>query len=92
MVEIRVVGDLDRDAAPMLIEVADYVSGLAVRQVVVELGRLGFAGSALSNWLASMQNQLPRRSSLAVRHPQPFVGRVLAVTDLAHLVDDGRSN
>lgn len=75
----------------MLAGVTSYLSGLAPVHVVVELGELGFAGSALPNWLARIRSQLQRRPSVAIRHPQPLVGRVLAITNMADLVDDNRS-
>ncbi|GIE85734.1 STAS domain-containing protein [Actinoplanes regularis] len=90
VVEICVAGELDLDAAPMLAEVTDHLIGLAPLQVVVELGELAFAGSALPNWLARTQNQMHGRSSLAIRHPQPLVSRVLTLTKMSHLIDHRR--
>ncbi|GIE90921.1 STAS domain-containing protein [Actinoplanes regularis] len=90
VVEICVAGELDLDAAPMLAEVTDHLIGLAPLRVVVELGQLGFAGSALPNWLARTQDQLHGRSSLAIRHPQPLISLVLTITEMAHLIDQGR--
>lgn len=90
-VEIRVAGELDRDAAPMLAGVTQYLNDLAPLHVVVELGELSFAGSALPNWLARIRSQLPSRPSVAIRHPQPLVRNVLAITNMADLVDRSRA-
>jgi anti-anti-sigma factor len=92
MVKICVVGELDLDAIPMLVEVTEHLDAVAPRRIVVELGGLSFAGSALPNWLARMRGRLDGGPSVTVRHPQPLVGRVLAITEMADLIDDSRSN
>jgi anti-anti-sigma regulatory factor len=91
VVEICVAGELDHAAAPMLTEIIDYLHGLDPLRVVVDVSELGFAGLALPNWVARLRDELQCRPCVVIRDPQPIVGRLLAVTDMTHLVDDTQS-
>ena len=92
VVEISAIGELDYAAVPMLTEIIDYLNGLAPLRVVVDVSEVGFAGFELLSWIFRLQNELQCRPCVVIRHPRPIVGRLLAIAEMTHLVDDSRSN
>ena len=85
-VDVRITGDIDLAAAPVLAEAVRQLAIGSPRSVFVDLAGVTFAGSALPNFLARAYGRLPRGSSLVVCRPNPMTRRVLQMTDMTRIL------
>ena len=84
--DVRITGDVDMVAAPVLAEAARQLAMGSPRSVFVDLAGVTFAGSALPNFLARAYGLLPRGSSLVVCRPSPMTRWVLHMTDMTRIL------
>ena len=83
---VRIVGELDTAAAPVLASSIRQLSRMSPERVVVDVADVTFAGSALPNFLATLHGKLPPGCSLVVRHPRPMLRRVLLAAGMTQIV------
>ena len=77
---VCLTGDLDLQAEPNLRRVLSEVHTAGRRAVVVDLAGLGFAGSALPNFLVRLRYASPPGATLSVCDPGPMALRLLELT------------
>ena len=84
--DVHIIGDLDVDAVPALNDAVDRVTALLPGRVVVDLGEVPFAGSALPNFLIRLVDVLPAMIPVTVCRPQPMSRLVLEVTGMGRIL------
>ena len=84
--DVRITGDVDLDAAPVLDEAVSRVASGAPRSVYVDLAGVTFAGAALPNFLARAHGLLPRGCVLVVCRANPMTTRVLQMAAMTQIV------
>jgi anti-anti-sigma factor len=85
-VDVRVAGDLDADAEPVLSDAIAGVAALSPERVFVDLADVAFAGSTLANFLARLVDVLPQARSVTVCRPRPMHRWVLDTTGMAQIL------
>jgi len=85
-VDVRIIGDLDTTAVPLLSEAVVRVSAGAPRSVFIDVAGVTAEGSLLSDFLRQVHDRLPRSSSLVVCRPGPATRLALAATGVMQLV------
>jgi anti-anti-sigma factor len=83
---VRIVGEIDLSAEPVLDSSIRLLSRMSPRLVQVDLGDVTFAGAALPNFLARMYGQLPPGFSLVVSNPSPQVRRLLQISGMTQIM------
>ena len=84
--EMRIAGEIDMDATPVLTDALSRLAPLTPDRVLVDLHDVTFAGSVLPNFLATMHAGLPRGTTIEVRHCRPLIRRVLRITGMAAIM------
>lgn len=82
---IRLVGELDIDAEPLLAAAVTRLGELAPRAVVLDFAGVTFAGAPLCHFLVRMRMAVPAAPVLA-QHASPLVRCVMTVTGTDGLV------
>ena len=78
--DVRIAGDVDMAAVPMLTDTVRQLSERSPRSVFVDLAGITFAGAALANFLAQAHSRMPRGSFLVVCRPAATTLSVLVAT------------
>jgi anti-anti-sigma factor len=89
--DVRIAGDVDLAAVPILTGALDRLSERSPRSVFVDLAGVTFAGSALPNFLFQTHGRMPRGSFLVVCRPSPMTLLVLVASgmmDILTVCDD----
>ena len=90
---VILAGELDAATLPLLLDVLELVIERSRQDVVIDLTRLEFIGSAGIGALARAARDLEaRHRTLRLRAPVPHVQRVLDLTGLAGHVEPPVSN
>ena len=89
--DVRIAGEVDVSAVPVLADAVRRLSETAPRSVFVDLGAVTFAGSVLPDFLKQVHDRIPRNSSLVVCRVSAASRRVIAeagLPDVLVLCDD----
>jgi anti-anti-sigma factor len=89
--DVRIAGDVDMAAVPILTDAVDRLSERSPRSVFIDLAGVTFAGSALPNFLMQTHGRMPRGSFLVICRPDPMTLTVLAASgmlDVLTVCDD----
>jgi anti-anti-sigma factor len=84
--DVRIAGDVDLAAVPILIEALGRLTERAPRSVFVDLAGVTFAGSALPNFLFRTHGRMPRGSFLVICRPSPMTLKVLVASGMMDIV------
>jgi anti-anti-sigma regulatory factor len=84
--DVRIIGDVDVAAAPLLAEAVRRLSESAPRSVFIDVAGVTSAGSMLFDFFRQVHNRTPRGSSVVVCRPDPVTRMDLAATGIAEIV------
>jgi anti-anti-sigma factor len=82
VVFLRLEGEIDSAAQPVLADVALAVNHRPPARIFVDLGGVSFAGSTLINFLDRVAAELPAGSTLVLCRPEPAMTRLIQLTHL----------
>ena len=89
--DVRLAGEVDVAAAPVLAAVVRQLAESSPRSVFVDLGGVTFAGDVLPDFLEQAHRCTPRNSALVVCRVSSSIRQVLAAAgmwDIATVCDD----
>lgn len=84
--DVRIIGDLDTAAVPLLSEAVLRLSESAARSVFIDVAGVTSAGPLLCDFLRQLHDRMPRSSSLVVCRPDPTTRSTLTATGLMQMV------
>lgn len=84
--DIRIAGEVDVAAVPVLTDAVRRLSETAPKSVFVDLGEVTFAGSVLPDFLKQAHDCIPRNSSLVLCRVNAATRRVLAAAGVSEVV------
>jgi anti-anti-sigma factor len=84
--DIRIAGDVDVAAVPVLTDAVRRLSQSSLRSVFVDLAGVTFAGSVLPDFLKQAHDCIPRNAALVVCRVSAPTRRVLAAAGMLEVV------
>jgi anti-anti-sigma factor len=84
-VRVRVAGDVDMVAKPVLAETVDRLRGLPVRSIVVDVTAVTFACSTLAHFLDAIHTAHPE-AALTLHQPSPLIQLIVKVAGLDRII------
>ena len=85
--DVRVAGDVDAAAAPLLADAVGRLCEWSPRTVFVDLAAVTFAGPELPEFLATTHRRMARSSSLVVSRAAPATRSALAAAGILTLLN-----